>query len=173
MILKYLMKIVYIDAQNIHKWIQELWWIIDWKKFFLYLKNKYAVDQICIFFGYLSKYQKFYDFLSSVGYQVVFKEVGTHIDGSIKGNVDIDIAIKAMNDIIDNVLHEAYLVTSDADFNSLIYEFRRRNIRGKLLVSHVVRTTKDLRKASGTAIQPLTDIKHIIQFEYNQKETDC
>lgn len=82
-----------------------------------------------MFFGYIPKYQKLYDFLSKVGYQIVFKEVSIHVDGSTKGNVDIDVAIKAMNDVIDESLHEAYLVTTDSDFNSLIYEFRRRNIR--------------------------------------------
>lgn len=165
------MKIAYIDAQNIHMWIQWLWWTIDWKKFFLYLKNKYEIDQVIMFFWYIPKYQKLYDFLSKVWYQIVFKEVSIHMDGSTKGNVDIDVAIKAMNDVTDEYLHEAYLVTTDSDFNSLIYEFRRRKVQWKLIVTHFLHTSKYLRKASGKAIQPLTDIKHLIQFE-NQKETD-
>jgi len=63
-----------------------------------------------------------------IGYEIIFKEVSIHSDGSIKGNVDIDVAIKAMNDSAGELLHEAYLVTTDSDFNSLIYEFRRRKI---------------------------------------------
>jgi len=165
------MKIAYIDAQNIHMGIKWLWWTIDWKKFFLYLKNKYEIDQIIMFFWYIPKYQKLYDFLLKVWYKIVFKEVSIRIDGSTKGNVDIDVAIKAMNDVTDEYLHEAYLVTTDSDFNSLIYEFRRRKIRWKLIVTHFLHTSKYLRKASGKAIQPLTDIRHLIQFE-NQKETD-
>jgi len=166
------MKIVYIDAQNVHKGIKELWWIIDWQKFFLYLKKKYCVDQIIMFFWYIPKYQKLYDFLLKIGYEIIFKEVSIHSDGSIKGNVDIDVAIKAMNDSAGELLHEAYLVTTDSDFNSLIYEFRRRKIWWKLLVTHFLRTSKYLRKASWNAIQPLVDIKHLIQFQSNQKETD-
>lgn len=161
--LKWLMKIVYIDAQNIHKGIQELWWIIDWVKLFYYLKKRYDVDQILIFFWYLPKYQYLYTFLSKTWYKVVFKEITVHADGSIKGNVDIDIAIRAMNDIMRDSLDEAYLMTTDSDFNSLIYEFRRRNVRWKLIVTHFLKTSKYLRKASGDVIQALTDIKHIIQ----------
>lgn len=46
------MKIVYIDSQNIHKSTLDLWWIIDWEKFYGYLKRKFEVDKIKIFFWY-------------------------------------------------------------------------------------------------------------------------
>jgi len=166
------MKVAYIDAQNIHKWIQELGRILDWKKIYDYMKEKYEIDKFCIFFGYVQKYQKLYNFLKSVWYDVIFKEVSTNKDWTIKWNVDIDIAIKSMNDIISWELEQAYLITTDVDFNSLIYEFRNRGIWWRLIVTDIKYTSKYLRKASESKIQSLSDIKHIVKFEDNQKGTD-
>ncbi len=70
-----------------------------------------------------------------------------------------------MNDIIDNKLSEAYLLTSDVDYNTLIYEFRRRKMWGKLLVNDLNYTSKYLRKASGSSIQSLNEIKHLIAID--------
>ncbi|MDR2411423.1 MAG: hypothetical protein LBD88_02320 [Candidatus Peribacteria bacterium] len=54
------MKIIYIDAQNIHKSTQEVGWTIDWEAFLLYVKRKFAIDKAKIFFGYLFKYETLY-----------------------------------------------------------------------------------------------------------------
>lgn len=157
------MKIAYIDAQNIHKWVLLLGRTIDWLKLKEYLEKKYDIDEVQIFFWYIAQYQKFYDMLKRNWYVLIFKEVSRNAQWEVKGNVDIDIAIKAMNDIIDNKLSEAYLLTSDVDFNSLIYEFRRRWIWKGLFVSTMNRTSKYLRKASWSVIHPLSDLKHLIK----------
>ena len=44
------MKVVYIDAQNIHKATQDIGWKIDWELFFLYMKRKFEVVEVKIFF---------------------------------------------------------------------------------------------------------------------------
>ena len=55
------MKTVYIDAQNVHKAIEWLGWIIDREKFYNYLKNRFDVDSVKFFVGYLRRYQWFYN----------------------------------------------------------------------------------------------------------------
>ena len=92
------MKIVYIDSQNIHQWLlQYHWWIIDWKRFFVYLGDKYKVDKVKIFFWYLKSQRGFYQKLRNIWYEVCFKETLVLPNWGIKGNVDIDIAIFAHN----------------------------------------------------------------------------
>jgi hypothetical protein len=44
------MKVVYIDAQNVHKSIQELGWIISREMFYGYLQKKFAPVTVKIFF---------------------------------------------------------------------------------------------------------------------------
>ena len=93
------MNIFYIDMQNIHRATQEMGWLIDWELFYEYLQKKFSPDKIIMFVGYIQKYQHLYDKLIKIGYEMNFKEVLVRQDGSIKGDVDIDIAIQAMKDI--------------------------------------------------------------------------
>ncbi len=109
------MKIVYIDAQNIHKSTQDVWWNIDRWSFFLYLQRKFLTDEIKIFFGYIPKHQTLYDHLTNIWYKIVFKETLTLPNGDIKWNVDIDIAIEYLLDLCEWWLKQAYLVTGDGD----------------------------------------------------------
>lgn len=107
----------FIDTQNIHLATQQEGWRIDWKKFRIYLKDKYSVECAYIFLGYLSKNKKLYQFLREAGYQIIFKET-ISINGKVKGNVDVGIAVKSLIEI--PYYHQAVLVSNDGDFACLI-----------------------------------------------------
>ena len=98
------MKIVYIDSQNIHKSIEELWWIIDWELFYKYLCKKFEVQEIKIFLWYVKKYEIFYKRLKEIWYNVILKESMILENWNIKWNVDIDIAIHVILDIYETYL---------------------------------------------------------------------
>ena len=157
------MQIVYIDMQNIHKSTEEMWWLIDWWLFYDYLQRKFSPDKILIFLGYIQKYTHLYEKLQNIWYEIVFKEVLVRQDWSIKWDVDIDIAIQAMKDLYKEHLTHAYLVSGDADYNSLIYEWVKEWVFGKLIVPRLDKTLYILRKASWSKLQPLSDIRHLIE----------
>lgn len=136
------MKIVYIDAQNIHKWVQEYWRIIDWYKFFVYLREKYKADKVKIFFGYRPEYIKLYEFLQKTWYEKIFKKITVLPNGDIKWNVDIDIAIHSINDYRDGVMSSMILVSSDWDYNSLVEYFHKKWIFEKLIITSFQKTSK-------------------------------
>jgi hypothetical protein len=46
---------VFIDAQNVTMGIRRLGWDLDWKKFMLYLRDKYSIDKVFVFIGYIEK----------------------------------------------------------------------------------------------------------------------
>ena len=50
----------FIDAQNVHLGIKSLGWKLDWRKFRVYLKEKYSVTKAYLFIGYLSSNQDLY-----------------------------------------------------------------------------------------------------------------
>ena len=58
----------FIDAQNLYLAIQEDGWKLDYKKFRVYLKEKYGVERAYMFMGFLPDNQTLYNFLQSVGY---------------------------------------------------------------------------------------------------------
>jgi len=162
------MLIAYIDAQNIFQGTKWLGRIIDWKKIYEYLQKRYNIELIKIFFWYLPKYKAFYDFLKRVGYDVIFKEVTIHTDGTIKWNVDIDIAIHAVLDLQKCTM--AFLLSSYSDYNTLIDLWHDQWKLWKVIVTDISKTAKVLRKASRWKIQSLSDIRAIIQSNFLHKQ---
>ncbi|HMY80525.1 MAG TPA: NYN domain-containing protein [Candidatus Absconditabacterales bacterium] len=155
------MNIVYIDVQNTHKATQKLGWLIDWKKFFIYLKDKGRANTIYYAVGYISENQGWYDTLSAIGYTMLYKETIRLPNGETKGNVDIDIAIKVLLDFYEGGLTKTYLITNDGDYNTLIKMCQQKGIRGKLFTPDI-HTASTLLKKIDNPID-INDIKHKIQ----------
>ena len=157
------MKYVYIDSQNIHKWIEELWWIIDWELFYKYLVLKFQVNKVKIFLWYMKKYEKFYEKLRNIWYDVIYKETLILENWDIKWNLDIDIAINVMLDIFEWGLIKAYLVTWDGDYNSLVSLLKTRNMLWRVLIPNRKKASKLLKKSAWADIQILEDIRYFIE----------
>lgn len=157
------MKIVYIDAQNVHKAIQELWRTIDRESLYHYLQRKFEIDRVNIFFGYIAKYDHLYKKLGTIGYTVIHKQTMILPDNTIKWNVDIDIAIKALIDFFEWNLTCAYLISSDGDYNTLVDFFRDKQILGRVLIPTRKSASKLLKQAAQSDIQSLEDLHYFLQ----------
>ena len=107
----------FIDSQNLNLSIRGLGWILDFARFRVYLKEKYAVDKAFIFIGFVESNKKLYDFLSRVGYICVFKPTLEYKDGHTKGNCDAELVLQTMIDFND--FDKAVIVTGDGDFYCL------------------------------------------------------
>jgi len=135
----------FIDSQNLNMGIKNLGWKLDFKRFRIYLKDKYNVSVAYIFIGYAPTNQDLYSNLQKSGYVLVFKPTIPDKDGNLKGNIDADLVLQAMVDYEN--YKKAIIITSDGDFYSLVkylYE------HGKLLavISPYVKTCSVLLKKS-------------------------
>lgn len=157
------MKIVYIDAQNIHKSTQDIWWQVDWWLFLEYLHRKFDISEAKIFFWYVARYERLYTHMRDIGYTVVFKETLTLPNGDIKWNVDIDIAIQVLLDLLEGELSSAYLVTGDGDYNTLVDLLKKRNKLWRVLIPHRDKASKLLKKSAWPDVQVLEDIRYFIE----------
>ena len=122
----------FIDSQNLNLGVRSLGWLIDYKKFRLYLKNKYDVDKAFMFIGMVSNNQKLYTILQSAGFILVFKPtVRYFVNGkeTVKGNVDAELVLHAAAFELPNY-NKAIIVSGDGDFACLL-EFLED--KGKLL----------------------------------------
>lgn len=108
----------FIDSQNLNMGIKESGWSLDYRKFFVYLTEKYFVIKVYLFIGYLPENQNMYSKLQEIGYILVFKPVLLDKNGKAKGNVDADLVLNAVLKI--NEYEKAVVVSSDGDFYSLI-----------------------------------------------------
>lgn len=125
----------FIDSQNLNLGIRDLGWKLDYRKFRIYLKEKYAVKKAYIFIGFVALNQRLYDTLQDAEFQLVFKPTIPDLNGKIKGNVDADLVLKAMTEW--NNYDKAVIVTNDGDFYSIVEHLLKQN---KLLA--VVSTNK-------------------------------
>ena len=48
---------------------------LDYKKFRIYLREKYAIDKAYMFMGFVPDNQELYNFLQTVGFVLIFKPV--------------------------------------------------------------------------------------------------
>lgn len=110
----------FIDSQNLNMGVKSLGWLLDFKKFRVYLKEKYGVSVAYLFIGYVLENSDMYTSLQKAGFILKFKPVLPNKDGSHKGNIDADLVVQAMIDCFENNFDKAVIVTSDGDFYSLV-----------------------------------------------------
>jgi len=53
----------YIDGANLHKGVKGLGWSLDYKRFRVWLKEKYQIDRAYIFIGLIPGNKNLYTFL--------------------------------------------------------------------------------------------------------------
>ncbi len=112
----------FIDSQNLNLGIQKLGWKLDYRKFRIYLAEKYGVTKAYMFIGFVAFNQSLYDNLQEAGFILKFKPTIPDADGKLKGNIDADLVLRAILDVGE--YDSAVVVTSDGDFYSLVQHLR-------------------------------------------------
>ncbi len=115
----------FIDSQNLHLNIRAQGWTLDFSRFRIYLREKYAVEKAYLFLGYISGNEPLYATLRDAGFTCIFKPTVRHKDGGIKGNCDAELVLWSMIDF--NVYAKAVIVTGDGDFYCLIDYLLKNN----------------------------------------------
>ncbi|MCD4756193.1 NYN domain-containing protein [bacterium] len=108
----------FIDSQNLNLGVRSLGWKLDFGKFRVYLKDKYNVSEAFLFLGYVESNRKLYIYLTSVGYELVFKPTVRDFKGRVKGNVDAELVLQTMIEVEN--FDKAIIVSGDGDFYCLI-----------------------------------------------------
>jgi len=109
----------FIDSQNLNLGVRSLGWRLDYKKFRLYLKNKYNVEKAYLFIGQVAGNENLYLYLQEAGYILIFKPTVETKDGVVKGNVDAELVLHASALQYKNY-DKAVIVSGDGDFTCLI-----------------------------------------------------
>ena len=117
----------FIDSQNVNLGIREAGWKLDFKKFRVYLKDKYDVEKAYLFIGLIPENQNLYRALQEYGYILIFKPIMKTADGTVKGNVDAELVLQAMIDFKKYNL--AVVVSNDGDFYCLVnYLYEKKKL---------------------------------------------
>ena len=100
----------FIDSQNLNLSIRELGWSLNFKHFYIYLKEKY---------------NDLYKSLQEAGFICIFKPTLKHKDGTTKGNCDAELVLQAMIEYSN--YENAVIVTGDGDFYCLVKYLIEKN----------------------------------------------
>lgn len=161
----------FIDSQNLNLGIQKLGWKLDYKKFRVYLQEKYGVEKAYMFIGFVALNQKLYDKLQEAGFILKFKPTIPDADGKIKGNVDADLVLQAMIDIAE--YEQAVVVSSDGDFYSLVQHLTEKDKLKAVMSSDDKNCSTLLKQTAKDKIQYMYDLRDKLEykFESNKKST--
>ena len=155
--------IAYIDAAYLHKGTENLGWHLDYKRFRIWLRDKYSVAQAYIFIGLIPKNKDLYTTLQEAGFTLIFKEVTYDGRGQVKGNCDADLVLKATQDAYENVFDQAILVSSDGDYASLVKFLIEKDKILTVVSPAVAKRSSILLKRTGAKIAYLNDQMLILQ----------
>lgn len=151
----------FIDAQNVYQSIKHSGWILDWQKFYVYLKEKFEIKKTYVFLGYLPQNKGLYRLLKRIGYKIILKEVVT-INGKPKANVDGEMILQAMIDFY--TYDKAILVTNDGDFACLVRYLKNQNKLLTIISPDFKYCSLLLRKAfRKERIFSLTDLRYKLE----------
>lgn len=131
----------FIDSQNLNLGILDQGWRLDYKRFLVYLKEKYNVEKAFLFIGYIPTNQKLYDFLKRSGYKLIFKPTVLDSNGKAKGNVDAELVLYSVRIEYENY-GKAVIISGDGDFQCLVKYLAKQNKLSKVLVPNQKKYSK-------------------------------
>ena len=108
----------FIDGTNLYLGIKKQGWKIDYRRFRVFLRDRFGVQKAYIFLGYMPTNQRLYTSLQNWGYTVALKPTVPLASGGVKGNCDVDLTLQAVIDLPK--YDRAVIVSADGDFLSLI-----------------------------------------------------
>jgi len=148
----------FIDSNNVNLGVKELGWRLDFRKFRVYLKEKYQVKKAYLFIGYLPENQELYRSLQEFGYVLIFKPVMITKYGKPKGNVDAELVLQVMIDW--EKYHQAVIVSSDGDFYCLVNYLYEKNKLKRVISPNYKKCSVLLKKAAREKIDFLDNLKN-------------
>jgi uncharacterized LabA/DUF88 family protein len=116
----------FIDSQNLNLGVRSQGWVLDFRKFRLYLRNKYDIQKAYLFIGHLDGNEGLYLSLQEAGYILIFKPTVELASGVVKGNVDAELVLHSAAIQYKNY-DKAVIVSGDGDFTCLVEFLDERN----------------------------------------------
>ena len=127
----------FIDGQNLYLGTTNAKkaWKVDLKRFRIYLREKYHVDEAYYFLGATNDaHSQLYESIQKAGFVLVFREHHQSMIGKKKGNVDTDIVFSIMKKIAEREkFDKVVLVSGDGDYIKMVKYLIKKGKLGKIL----------------------------------------
>ena len=155
----------YIDGANLYEAMKELKLPLDYKRFRVWLSEKYNIKRAYIFIGLIARYKNLYTYLQECGFTLIFKEVVYDGSGKAKGNCDADLVLQATSDAYENKFNKSVIVASDGDYAGLIKFLKERDKLIVILSPGIEEKCSVLLKRTEAKIVYMNDKRSILQVQ--------
>lgn len=162
----------YIDGANLHKGVKSLGWKLDYKRFRVWLFEKYGVRTAYLFIGLIPKYKELYKYLQECDFTLIFKEVIYDGNGKPKGNCDADLVLQTTRDAYENKFDSALIVTSDGDYAGLVNFLQEKKKFLTILSPSDQKKCSVLLKHTGVKIAYIDDQRSNLELVQKEKAPD-
>lgn len=153
----------YIDGANLYNGSKSLGWKLDYRRFRIWLKDKYSVERAYLFIGLVGENKGLYQFLQEAGFILIFKETVCDGDGKVKGNCDADLVLHSVCDAYENNCDQQVIVSSDGDYASLAsFLIEKKKLRAVLSPNN--KCSVLLRKTNAPIVY-LDNKKKILEYK--------
>ena len=148
----------FIDSQNLNLSIRSLGWFLDFKRFRIYLKEKYSINTAYLFIGYVEGNGDLYKALQEADFICIFKPTLVYKDGKTKGNCDAELVLQTMIEFSN--YDKAIIVTGDGDFYCLVKYLIGKNKLKALVIPNQFKFSALLKlKEFGPYLRYMNDLK--------------
>ena len=158
----------FIDSQNLNLGLLKLGWRLDYKKFYIYLSEKYNVSKAYMFIGFVALNQSLYDKLQEAGFILRFKPTIPDSDGKIKGNVDADLVLATIIEIND--YDKAIIISSDGDFYSLVSYLYKKEKLEVVISPDVENCSSLLKQTAKEKIYFMNELRGKLEYKKTPRE---
>jgi len=159
----------FIDSQNLNLGILGQGWKLDFKKFRIYLKDKYHASKAFVFIGFTKENTNLYKFLRRAGYILIFKPtIRYHSQNKanhLKGNIDAELVLQTMIEYKN--YSQSLIISGDGDFYCLIKYLDKNNKLLKLIIPDQ-NSYSSLLKSFADEIAFLNTLKHKLEYKKPQ-----
>lgn len=138
-------------------------WELDYKKFRVWLKDKFRITDAYIFLGNIPKYSNLYVHLQNCGFKIVFKQVVYDREGKAKGNCNADLVLNSVRGFYEKQYEKMLLVSSDGDYSSLVEFVKSENRLVGILSPYDQKKCSILLKRTNAKIFYLEDQRNLLQ----------
>jgi len=120
----------FIDGQNLYQWLN---WKLDYKKFRIYLKDKFGVDEAYYFLWFREKENNLYEKLQRLWFILIFNLKWEYLKSNKKWNVDTNLVFYAMKKYIEDDFDKIVLVSWDWDYKMMVDYFEEKQKLSKVI----------------------------------------
>lgn len=124
----------FIDGQNLY---QGLPWPLDYKKFRVYLREKYSIENAYYFLWFREKENSLYEKLEDAEFILEFNLKWEYLKSSKKWNVDTNIIFHIMKKLIEWDVAWIMLISGDGDYKMLVDYLIEKNKFIKVLAPNL------------------------------------